>query len=209
MHTTIYTMCAVLLIGMVGCQSSEPIRSNEALFTLPLERDEAFTAWELNSHYVYGKFAFPTTLVAPQDSYVLEARQGTVHLAHFEAPAVLVLDDVDTHWLQEGDELCAGDTFGRTQPLRVHAHWGLDEFSNTTDLSLVRTVRGNVIETLADARPADVLHSALGVNPAFARSTDVNRLPCAYDREDDEEDVDEESDMTDRSADEAREEDGR
>lgn len=179
MHNTIFTMCTAICV--LGCVSSEPVRSNEALFTLPLERDDAFTAWEIDSHYVYGKFNFPTPIVAPQDSYVLEAREGTVHLAHFEAPAVLVLDDVDVHWLHEGDELCAGDVIGRTQPLRIRAQWGLDEFDNTTDLSLVRTRRGNIIESLADARHGDVLRPTHGEDAVFERSTDVNRLPCVYD----------------------------
>jgi len=122
----------------------------------------------------------PADLVAPQHVHVLDVRVGEVVLLHWEQEAILVVDDLDVVWAQKGEELCAGESIGRTRQARIAAYWGREETTDQSDISTVRVVRNGVVTDLSDVRFADRVKSALGTDPNNERSTDVNNSPCPF-----------------------------
>lgn len=172
---------AFLMIVLLGCQSvSEPTFTHDAVFTIPFARGYPMGVTDFSTYRVSLVSNVPHDVFAPQHTTVEYVGVGEVALLHWERDAMLVVDNLDVVWVDEGEELCAGDRIGRTQQARVSAFWGREETTDQSDISAVRVVRNAVVTDLSDVRIADQVKSALGTDPNNARSTDVNSDPCPF-----------------------------
>lgn len=174
----ILVLGSLLLTSLASCRGN--LHPHEPLFTLPFSRDLVLTVWEAgddtSSFYLHAT----TPVVAPQDTTVLDAREGAVRLLHYDEAAVLLVDDLDEVFVSQGDQVCAGDIIGKSSHVRMRAHWGVEEFANPSDMTLVRVIRNATVSDLSQVRVADQVHSAIGTDPRFERRTDINTLPCYW-----------------------------
>lgn len=175
-------MRAILLLVflMTACvPASEPSYSHSPMFTIPFNRGTTLTVQEPTDLSVELHAATYKDVVAPQHGHVVDARVGSFTIAHWDSTATMIIDDIEVHWMKVGDEVCAGDTIGRTRHARVRAYWGWSEWSRDPDISIVRVIRNSTITDLSDMRVADQVHSALSSSSA-ERNSDVDRRDCPY-----------------------------
>lgn len=176
-----------LLVALSACvPATEPSYSHSPMFTIPFNRGNMLTVQEPTAFSVELHAATYKDVVAPQHGHVIDARVGSLTIAHWDSTATMLIDDLEVHWMKRGDEVCAGDTIGRTRHARVRAYWGFDELSHDSDISMVRVIRNSTITDLSDMRVADQVHSALS-SPSAERNSDVNRSDCPYEDEGEEE----------------------
>ncbi len=164
----------------VLCGCLERAHTHEPLFTLPFERQRDFAVYDVGEDTVWVPANRPEEILAPQDAIVLSARKGAIRIQHFDREAVMLLDDVDEVLVEEGDRLCAGDVIGKSQQVRLRTYYGVEEFANLSDLSMIRVIEHNVVKDMSEIEEYDVVHSALGTDARFARRTDVNQRPCVW-----------------------------
>lgn len=173
--------CIVLIwVCLMGCVSASEVHwSHEPLFTSPVRGDVSMTVVDPTPWSVELHSAVPVDIVAPQHGRVMDARVGQVLLQHHEAHAMLLLDDLQVHWLETGAYVCAGDTIGRSQQVRVRAYWGWPEPSGEPDISLVQVLHEGLATDLSVVQAAWQVQSVLGASQA-ERGFDAGQSPCPY-----------------------------
>ncbi|HBU27702.1 TPA: hypothetical protein DEB00_01125 [Candidatus Uhrbacteria bacterium] len=173
----------LLCVGFLFCctcvQPDEPGYTYTPLFTVPFLREDSLTVgvatpWQLE----LSADAF-ADIVAPQHGKVIGTRVGSISIRHWDASAVLVVDDVWEPLVLVGDRLCAGDVIGHSRDVRVRAFWDEKEMTDQQDISMVRLVRERVTINGAQAKTGDRVHSALSI-PHGEMSSDIDRAPCPY-----------------------------
>lgn len=172
-----YVLALVCLL--IGCApKGGPNYTYTPMFTIPFARGSTMTVndptvWSAELHA-----ATYVDVVAPQHGRITDARVGSLTLRHWDVSAILLMDDLEVHWMDPGDTVCAGDTIGRTRHARIRAFWGEEETTDQSDISMVRVIRNSVITDLSDARVADQVWSALSTSTE--RSSDVDNAACPY-----------------------------
>ncbi|PIR47285.1 hypothetical protein COV06_04345 [Candidatus Uhrbacteria bacterium CG10_big_fil_rev_8_21_14_0_10_50_16] len=149
------------------------------MFTIPFSREETLSVSSSTPWQMELEADVATDVVAPQHGKVIEVRVGSITIRHWDASAVLVVDDVWEPLVLVGDRLCAGDVIGHSRRARVRAFWDEKEMTDQQDISMVRLVRDHVVINGSDVSAGDRVYSALSL-AQDERDSDVDRARCPY-----------------------------
>ncbi len=183
----------VLALPMWGCGEQTDGAPREALFTIPFSKNVTVGVADVRSYAVTVVNNVEVPILAPNHAKVAQVWDGGLELMHFREPARLVLDGFGGIGVEEGDFVCAGYPVGYGREARVMAFWeeeGEEESEEEAvdDLAMVRIIRDNHISDLSKAEMYETVKSVLGLDEQLGpSSTDVNRDPCPYTEEEENE----------------------
>ena len=171
-----------MMVLLLGCAPTDgPNYSYNTYFTIPLERGSSATVTEATPYWAELELSSHQTLFAPNHVWVEDVFPGQVTFGHWDAGVTIVLEGLEVSWIQEGDELCGGDSIGKASKLRVSAYWGWEEFTDQSDLSMIKVTDTEGRARLSDVSVGDKVFSLLRRGETDEGEHNVDRADCPYD----------------------------